>query len=148
MVKNPELLRTMEDELARSRVPDYSRNLRIFGALHQEARLLGIMPLRNPLDGIDADIRLAAVRMFESLLEKLLLPWSVRPSQGFRGCAHHPSEESESQHRLCPALASRFHGGNLAERLDLGRIELGGNIPKPTSSLAGEYLAAGLVVQC
>jgi hypothetical protein len=26
-----------------------------------EARFLGILPLRNPLDGIDVDIRLAAV---------------------------------------------------------------------------------------
>jgi len=61
MVKNPELLRTMEDDLARSRAPDYFLNLRTLEALYQEARLLGILPLRNSLDGIDVDIRLAAV---------------------------------------------------------------------------------------
>ncbi len=51
----------MEDELVRSQAPDYFRSLRTFEALHQEARLLGVLPLRNPLDGIDVDIRLAAV---------------------------------------------------------------------------------------
>ena len=61
MIKNPELIQTLEDNLARSQAPDYFRNLRIFEALYQEARLLGILPLQNPLDGIDVDIRLAAV---------------------------------------------------------------------------------------
>jgi hypothetical protein len=60
MIKNPELIQTLEDNLARSQAPDYFRNLRIFEALYQEARLLGILPLRDPLDGIDVDIRLAA----------------------------------------------------------------------------------------
>ena len=48
MIKNPELIQTMEDDLARSQAPDYFRNLRIFEALYQEARLLGILPLRDP----------------------------------------------------------------------------------------------------
>ena len=61
MVKDPQLLRTLEDDLARSQAPDYLRNLRIFEALYQEARLLGILPLQDPLDGIDVDIRLAAI---------------------------------------------------------------------------------------
>lgn len=60
MIKNPELIQTLEDNLARSQAPDYFRNLRIMEALYQEARLLGILPLRDPLDGIDVDIRLAA----------------------------------------------------------------------------------------
>jgi hypothetical protein len=61
MIKNPKLLQTIEDDLARSQAPDYFRNLRTFEALYQEARLLGILPLRDPLDGIDVDIHLAAV---------------------------------------------------------------------------------------
>lgn len=60
MIKNPELIQTLEDNLARSQAPDYFSNLRTFEALYQEARLLGILPLRDPLDGIDVDIRLAA----------------------------------------------------------------------------------------
>ena len=61
MIKNSELIQKMEDDLACSQAPDYFRNLRIMEALYQEARLLGILPLRDPLDGIDVDIRLAAV---------------------------------------------------------------------------------------
>jgi hypothetical protein len=61
MIKNPELIRTMEDDLTRSQAPDYFKNLRMLEALYQEARILGILPLRDPLDGIDVDIRLAAV---------------------------------------------------------------------------------------
>lgn len=61
MVKNSELLQALEDDLVRSQAPDYFRNLRTFEALYHEAQLLGILPLRNPLDGIDVDIRLAAV---------------------------------------------------------------------------------------
>jgi len=61
MIKNSELIQKMEDDLARSQAPDYFRNLRTFEALYEEARILGILPLRNPLDGIDVDIRLAAV---------------------------------------------------------------------------------------
>ena len=45
----------------RSQPPDYLHNLRIFEALYHEACLLGILPLRDPLDGIEVDIRLAAV---------------------------------------------------------------------------------------
>lgn len=61
MIKNAELLRKMEDDLLRSQKPDYFRNLRVFEALFEEARALGILPLQNPLEGIDVDIRLAAV---------------------------------------------------------------------------------------
>jgi hypothetical protein len=44
-------------------------------------------------------------------------------------------------------IRNRFHGGDLAKRLDLGRIELDRNILKPTSSPAGEDLAAQFFVQ-
>lgn len=45
----------------RQEPPDYFRNLRVFEALFQEALLLGALPLRDPLEGIDVDIRLAQV---------------------------------------------------------------------------------------
>ena len=44
-------------------------------------------------------------------------------------------------------IRNRLHSGDLAECLDLGRIELDRNILKPASSLAGEYLAAQLFIQ-
>ena len=59
MVKNPALLKAFEEELARQDKPDYHRNLKIYEAMYQEARSLGIFPLKDPLDGIEVDIRLA-----------------------------------------------------------------------------------------
>jgi hypothetical protein len=44
-------------------------------------------------------------------------------------------------------VRNRFHGGNLAERLNLDRIEFDGDILKPAGSLADEYLAAQLCIQ-
>jgi hypothetical protein len=40
---------------------DYFRNLRIVEALLQEALVLGVLPLEDPLEGIEVDIRLAQV---------------------------------------------------------------------------------------
>ena len=39
--------------------PDYFRNLRIFEALYQEAERMGVFPLKDSLEGIEVDIRLA-----------------------------------------------------------------------------------------
>jgi hypothetical protein len=55
------MVRSFEHEFARQEPADYRRNLRIFEALYSEARSLGVIPLKNVLDGIDADIRLAGV---------------------------------------------------------------------------------------
>lgn len=61
MIKNRALLREFEESQLRKEAPDYHRNFRIFEALYHEARLLGIFPLKNPLDGIEVDIHLARV---------------------------------------------------------------------------------------
>lgn len=50
-----------EKSQMRQEPPDYFRNLRIVEALLQEAILLGILPLEDPLEGIEVDIRLARV---------------------------------------------------------------------------------------
>ncbi len=61
MLKNPELVKNFENSLLRRTHPDYFRNLQIFEALYQEARSLGVFPLKDPLEGIEIDIRLAKV---------------------------------------------------------------------------------------
>ncbi len=61
MIRNPSIVRSFEHDLARQEPADYRRNVRIFEALYTEARSLGVIPLKNALDGIDADIRLAGV---------------------------------------------------------------------------------------
>jgi len=58
MVKNPELLAEFEKKLARSQPPDYIRGLAIYEALYREAVALGVLPLKNPLEGLDTVIAL------------------------------------------------------------------------------------------
>jgi len=48
-----------ENEYRRSTPPDFFRNLRIFEALYQEARMLGILPAKDPLVGMEHKIHLA-----------------------------------------------------------------------------------------
>jgi hypothetical protein len=61
MVKNPALLKQFENSLLKGTGVDYPQNLRIFEALFEEARALGIFPLKEPLDGIEVDVHLAKV---------------------------------------------------------------------------------------
>jgi hypothetical protein len=61
MIRNPALVESFERSLSRREAADHKRNLRIFEALYREARTLGVIPLRDALDGIDVDIRLAGV---------------------------------------------------------------------------------------
>lgn len=59
MITNAKLLENFEREQIRKRKPDYFENLRIFESLYEEARHLGIFPLKDPLEGIEVDINLA-----------------------------------------------------------------------------------------
>ncbi|MFA5162058.1 MAG: hypothetical protein WC421_07405 [Elusimicrobiales bacterium] len=59
MIRNPHLLRKLDDDIMRLSPPDYGRNIRIYEAMREEAVLLGVLPLRQPLDGIEDKINLA-----------------------------------------------------------------------------------------
>jgi len=61
MIKMNSLMEAFEKEQARKSKPDFFKNLRIFEALFEEAKQLGVFPLKDPLEGIDVDIRLAQV---------------------------------------------------------------------------------------
>lgn len=61
MVKNPAALEQFELELARRTPVDYRANLRIVEALLAEALHLGVMPRKDPLEGIDTIVRVARV---------------------------------------------------------------------------------------
>jgi hypothetical protein len=61
MVKNPALLEDLERKLAAGVKADPSRNFHILDALYEEARALGAFPLRDKLEGLDVDIRIARV---------------------------------------------------------------------------------------
>ncbi len=62
MIKNPHIVKKFEDELTRDQGdPDYPAALRIFTGLWEMGRSLGMLPLKDPLDGIETDIRLARI---------------------------------------------------------------------------------------
>ena len=56
--KRSELLKFELDILRKEKV-DIVRNLHIVEALYKEAVTLGIIPLKNPLDGIEVDLKIA-----------------------------------------------------------------------------------------
>ncbi len=61
MIKNPEILRKFEKEDLRNQKPDYLKSLRIFEALWNEGVALGVLPLKDPLEDIETDIRIAKI---------------------------------------------------------------------------------------
>ena len=59
-LKRRGLLEFELDFLRREKV-DRVRNFHILEALYNEAVTLGILPLKNPLDGIEVDLKIAKV---------------------------------------------------------------------------------------
>ena len=58
--KRGELLK-FELDFLREEKAEIARNFHIVGALYKEAVTLGIIPLKNPLDGIEVDLKIAKV---------------------------------------------------------------------------------------
>ena len=61
MIKDKKYLQEFEKEIIRSKKADISNNIRIVEALYKEAVSLGIFPLKDPLEGIEVDIKIAKV---------------------------------------------------------------------------------------
>ena len=61
MITNPVLVEAFEKAQLRTEPPDFAHNLKIVEALYREACLLGALPLKDPLEGIEVDIRVAKV---------------------------------------------------------------------------------------
>jgi hypothetical protein len=61
MVRNKKELQKFERELIKREQADVKRNFRIVDALYYEAAGLGIIPLKNPLDGFETDLKIANV---------------------------------------------------------------------------------------
>ncbi|MCK4764853.1 MAG: hypothetical protein KAW12_21825 [Candidatus Aminicenantes bacterium] len=61
MIKDSEYLRKFENDLLAKESSDLSKNLALYEAMWEEAKALGIFPLKDPLDGVEDDIRLAKV---------------------------------------------------------------------------------------
>ena len=70
MLKGNSLLGTFEKEQMQKSKPDFFKNLRVFEALYEEAKQMGVFPLKDPLEGIEVDIRLAKVLNARKMAKK------------------------------------------------------------------------------
>jgi hypothetical protein len=61
MIRNPHLVEEFERRDAQRLPLDPVRNLMIYEAMYEEARQFGALPLADPLDGIEVDVRLARI---------------------------------------------------------------------------------------
>ncbi len=61
MVKNPRLLVRFENEELKKEKLSYREALKLFEAMWREAVSLGVLPLKDPLEGIETDIKLAKI---------------------------------------------------------------------------------------
>jgi len=61
MITNYQKLQKFERGLVGKEEADVLRNFRIVDALCKEAVALGAIPLKNPLEGIEIDIKIAKV---------------------------------------------------------------------------------------
>ncbi|MGD2294412.1 MAG: hypothetical protein PVF22_01075 [Candidatus Aminicenantes bacterium] len=59
MIKNREILQNFEDKIIKDEKADFQKNMSIIEALYEEAVLLGVFPLKDPLSGIETDIKIA-----------------------------------------------------------------------------------------
>lgn len=62
MIKNPGLLRKFEDDFIRDKgkLP-FKHAMKLFSDMWNEGLRLGVLPPKEPLDGIDVDIKIAKV---------------------------------------------------------------------------------------
>jgi hypothetical protein len=59
VVKNTKKLQAFEAARIRAEKVDVEQNLRILDALYEEALMLGALPPKDPLEGIEVKIRIA-----------------------------------------------------------------------------------------
>lgn len=59
MIKNAQKLQAFEAARTRAEKVDVEQNLRILDALYEEAVMLGAIPPKDPLEGIEVKIRIA-----------------------------------------------------------------------------------------
>lgn len=67
MIANPKEFQKFEKDLGRKSKTDVAKNFRIVEALYREAVALGVFPLKNRLEGLEIDIKIA--RMVNGILK-------------------------------------------------------------------------------
>lgn len=61
MIRDTKILKKFKDGLLRKERLSYDRAMSIFEALWNEAVSLGVLPLKDPMEGIEVKIKLAKV---------------------------------------------------------------------------------------
>jgi len=61
MIKDAKVLAEFEKNEIRKEKPDYEKALRLFEGMWKEAMLLGVIPLKDPLEGIEVDMKIARI---------------------------------------------------------------------------------------
>ncbi len=61
MITNRREVEKFERELLRNEKVDVKKNISIINAMYEEAVALGVFPLKDPLEGLEVDIKIAQV---------------------------------------------------------------------------------------
>lgn len=61
MIKKRKLLLEFEREFIQTEKTDYFKSLRLFEEMWNEGLFLKILPLKDPLEGIEVDLRIARI---------------------------------------------------------------------------------------
>ena len=59
MIKDVKYWEEFEKKLISETKPDYLKNLEIFKKMLEHAKAMGVFPPKDPLEGIEVDIRIA-----------------------------------------------------------------------------------------
>ncbi|MBI2996059.1 MAG: hypothetical protein HYY52_05070 [Candidatus Melainabacteria bacterium] len=59
MIRNYKKYKEFEDSLIANEKADFEKNQKLYEWMYNEAVQLKVIPLKNPLEGIDTDIRIA-----------------------------------------------------------------------------------------
>jgi len=72
MIKNPELLSEFEDKFIKDETLSFDQAIKLITSMWNEGKNLGVLPPKDPLEGIEVDIRIAKV--LNSCLKRLSPP--------------------------------------------------------------------------
>lgn len=61
MIRNPRILDNLERKVIKEEKLSFSEALAIFEAMWKEGMTLGVIPPKDPLEGIETDIRIARI---------------------------------------------------------------------------------------
>ncbi|GAF75404.1 unnamed protein product [marine sediment metagenome] len=61
MIRNPRILNNLERKVIKEEKLSFSEALAIFEAMWKEGMTLGVIPPKDPLEGIETDIRIARI---------------------------------------------------------------------------------------